>query len=79
LETGTHDLEVQYFEHDGDKMIELSWAGPVPYAEVPQDSLSSLMVHYYRGSWDRLPFARSCAVSDVVHVKKATDAFGPSN
>jgi hypothetical protein len=45
LETGIHDLEAQYFEHDGDKMLELSWAGPVPYAEVPQYALSSLMVH----------------------------------
>jgi hypothetical protein len=79
VEAGTHDLEVQYFEHDGSKKLELSWAGAVPYAEVPRDILSSLAVHYYKGTWWRLPFTRSCAVSDIVTVKKPAIAISSHN
>jgi hypothetical protein len=79
VEAGTHDLEVQYFEHDGNKKLELSWAGAVPYAEVPRDILSSLAVHYYKGTWWRLPFTRSCAISDVVNVKKPAIAISSHN
>jgi hypothetical protein len=76
VEAGTHELEVQYFQHDGSKKLELSWAGRVPYAEVSPDILSSLTVQYYKGTWWRLPFTRSCAVSDVVNVKKPVIAIG---
>jgi hypothetical protein len=79
LEPGSHDLEVQYFEHDGRKKLELSWAGAVPYAEVPRDILSSLVVHYYEGTWWCLPFARTCAVSDVVNVTNTTAATSTGN
>jgi hypothetical protein len=79
LEAGMHDLEVQYFEHDGSKKLELSWAGAVSYAEVPSDILSLLAVHYYKGTWWRLPFTRSCAVSDVANVKKPAIAIGSHN
>jgi hypothetical protein len=51
----------------------------VPYAEVPRDILSSLVVHYYKGSWWRLPFARTCAVSDVDNVANATAATSTGN
>jgi hypothetical protein len=79
VEAGTHDLEVQYFEHDGNKKLELSWAGIAPYGEVPREILSSLTVHFYKGTWWRLPFTRSCAVSDVVTVKKPMPAIGSRN
>jgi hypothetical protein len=73
LAPGIHDLEVQYFEHDGNKKLELLWAGPgAPYGEVPQQALSSLEFHYYQGKWWRLPFDRICAVSEVVKVKEPT-------
>jgi hypothetical protein len=70
LEAGIHDLEAQYFESGGSKKLEFDWAGPVPHGEVPSDVLSSLTVSYYPGEWPRLPFSRSCAVSDVVNLKK---------
>jgi hypothetical protein len=71
LEAGTHDLEVEYFQHDGSKKLELLWAGPdVHYSEVTSSSISSVICHYYAGKWWRLPFDRSCAVSDVVRVTK---------
>lgn len=77
VEAGLHDLEVQYFQHDGNKKLQLLWAGPgVPYSEAPEASFSSLMFRYYTGKWWRLPFDRSCAVSDVVHVKKPSAAIG---
>jgi hypothetical protein len=79
VEAGTHDLEVQYFEHDGNKKLELSWAGIAPYGVVPREILSSLTVHFYKGTWWRLPFTRSCAVSDVVNVKKPVIAIGSRN
>jgi hypothetical protein len=75
LEPGLHDLEVQYFQHGGSKKLELLWAGPgVHYSEVAKSSLSSLICRFYVGKWWRLPFDRSCAVSDVVHVVKPGDA-----
>ena len=75
LEPGLHDLEVQYFQHDGAKKLELLWMGPgVHYSEVATSNLSSLMCRYYVGKWWRLPFDRSCAVSDVVRVMKSGDA-----
>jgi hypothetical protein len=70
LEAGIHDLEAQYFEADGNKRLEFAWAGPLAHAEVPSDVLSSLTVSYYPGDWLRLPFSRSCAVSDVVQLTK---------
>ena len=82
LEAGLHDLEVQYFQHDGNKKLQLLWAGPgVPYSEVPKASFSSLCCHQYSGKWWRLPFDRSCAVSDVVQVKKPVgrDWLGPDS
>jgi hypothetical protein len=79
VEAGVHDIEVQYFEHDGNKSLALAWAGVVPYSEVPADVLSNLVLHYYSGTWWRLPFTRSLALSDVVHVKKPQLAISPGN
>jgi PA14 domain len=79
VEAGIHDFEVQYFEHDGNKKLELTWAGVGPYAEVPSEILSNVVMHYYTGTWWRLPFTRSCALSDVVHVKKPNLAGTPGN
>jgi hypothetical protein len=71
LEAGSHDLELEYFQHDGSKKLELFWAGPgVHYSEVTSSNLSSVICHYYAGKWWRLPFDRSCAVSDVIRVTK---------
>jgi hypothetical protein len=71
LEAGVHELEVQYFQHDGSKKIELLWAGPgVHYSEVTSSNLSSVNCLYYVGKWWQLPFDRSCAVSDVIRVTK---------
>ena len=71
LEPGVHDLEVQYFQHDGSKKLELLWAGPgIHYSEVTSSNLSSVICHYYAGKWWRLPFDRSCAISDIIRVTK---------
>jgi hypothetical protein len=71
LEAGLHDLEVQYFQHDGDKKLELLWAGSgIHFSEATSSNLSSVICHYYAGKWWRLPFDRSCAVSDIVRVSK---------
>jgi hypothetical protein len=75
LAAGVHDFEVQYFQSEGDKKLALLWAGMgVTYSEVPREILSSLQYHFYKGHWARLPFDRSCAVSDVVRVKAPADA-----
>jgi hypothetical protein len=75
LDAGFHDLEVEYFQHDGGKKLELLWAGPgIHYSEVPSSSLSSLVCRYFAGKWWRLPFDRSCAISDVVRVTKPSEA-----
>ena len=79
LEAGLHDLEVQYFQHDGNKKLELLWAGAgVTYSEVPPANLPSLVCRQYSGKWWRLPFDRSCAISDVVEVKKPFDSGAAS-
>jgi hypothetical protein len=79
LDAGLHDLEVEYFQHDGSKKLELLWAGPgVHYSEVTSTSLSSLECHYYTGKWWRLPFDRSCAVSEVVRVTKPGETAAAS-
>jgi ferric-dicitrate binding protein FerR (iron transport regulator) len=79
LKAGLHDLEVQYFQHDGNKKLELLWAGAgVPYSEVSKENLTSLVCRRYSGKWWRLPFDRSCAISDVVEVKKPFESGAAS-
>jgi hypothetical protein len=80
LEVGQHELEVQYFQHDGSEKLELSWAGAgVPYSQVTPANLSSLVYRYYKGTWWRLPFDRLCAVSDVVNVMPSPAVNPPLN
>ena len=80
LEAGLHDLEVQYFQHDGNKKLELLWAGPgASYSEVPPANLPSLVCRQYSGKWWRLPFDRSCAISDVVEIRKPFDSGDASD
>ena len=43
-------LEVQYFQHDGSKKLELLWAGPgVHYSQVTKSNLSFAHVPLLRG------------------------------
>jgi hypothetical protein len=76
LEAGIHELDVQYFEADGSKKLEFLWAGALPYGEVPREILTELVVGLYPGDWRRLPFTRSCAVSDVIHLSEKTTLSG---
>jgi hypothetical protein len=70
LTPGIHDLEVQYFEHDGGNALQVWWSGPgAAYGIIPDSAYSSLVCHYYEGTWWRLPFGRAAARSQTVTVK----------
>lgn len=85
LVAGLHDLDVQYFEIDGKKRLELAWSGPgepylsinYEYARVPQSVLSSLTYRYYQGAWTRLPFRQTTSVSEAVAVKGSQSLENP--
>ena len=80
LTAGYHDLEVQYFEHDGGNAIEVWWAGPgAPYGIIPDSAYSSLTCRYYEGTWWRLPFGRASARSQTVTVTTPEDSKAPAD
>jgi hypothetical protein len=77
LAAGEHELEVQYYDQGGHKALELAWSGPgIPFpssptsfSRVPASALSPLTYQTYRGRWQRLPFAKVCALSAPVAIK----------
>ncbi len=69
LAAGVHDLEIQYFEYEGQQALEAWWSGPgVAPSEIPASALSSLTCRCYDGPWKQLPFTTIFAVSPTVSV-----------
>jgi hypothetical protein len=64
LAPGVHDLEVQYFEFEGETALSLAWTVPGGSpSEVPASALSSLACRRYDGAWKTLPFVVTRAIS----------------
>jgi hypothetical protein len=74
LAAGYHDLEVQYFQIDGRRALDLSWNGPGPrhptiaHFKLPDPYLSDLTYRYFEGNWQQMPFEQIVAVSPIVSV-----------
>jgi hypothetical protein len=82
LAAGYHDLEVQYFQIDGRRALDLGWNGPGPpqvaHFRSPDPYLSDLKYRYYEGNWAQSPFEKVAAVSSIVTVSTplTSDANG---
>ena len=79
LSAGNHDLEVQYFQIDGRKALDLCWNGPglqhpsIGHFRLPDPYLSGLTYRYYEGTWQWMPFKNMIAVSPIVTARTPCD------